>query len=246
MIDTGVQDLCERGQELLMRMDYVEAEKALSEAERAAWDQRDFDSLARLYMPLQEARRQRRQRCGEGEVCLDLLAQGPHDAIDGRHVAENYPAGQLLVAGWGSTHAAADLRRLQRQHGLYVETFLGAVYPGDQGPLIAIVPLENQPLPEAVSRTREELQRQLPPHSLILRPADLPVGSRAGSHETYAMVMGMWERLHLPFLAAAEAQTDLLRKLAAYRRTIEVDYACELAHQHLADVARQLAREKRG
>src|SRR5262245_66303003 len=95
-----LQAQCELGQEELMRTTCLQAERILADAERHAWEQRDYDSLARLYMPLQEARRQRRQRCGEGVVCLDLVAQGPHDHLDGRQVLENYSFGQLLVAGW--------------------------------------------------------------------------------------------------------------------------------------------------
>jgi hypothetical protein len=50
--------------------------------------------------------------------------------------------------------------------------------------------------------------------------------------------MSLWERLHAPFLASADAEVDPMRKIEAYRRAIQVDYACELAHQKLADVAR--------
>src|SRR3954470_12169280 len=95
----SVQDLCELGSEQLVEMRYLEAEATLARAEAEAWAARDWDTLARLYMPLQEARRQRRQRCGEGVVALELIAHGPSDALDGQHVVENFPHGQLLVAG---------------------------------------------------------------------------------------------------------------------------------------------------
>src|SRR5437870_10059244 len=119
----GLQAQCEVGQQLLERTQYLEAEEVLADAEEAAWAARDFDTLSRLYMPLQEARRQRRQRCGEGIVCLDLLSIGPQDHVSGQHVVENYPHGQLLVAGWGTIEPALEVRRLQREHGLFVETF---------------------------------------------------------------------------------------------------------------------------
>jgi hypothetical protein len=57
--------------------------------------------------------------------------------------------------------------------------------------------------------------------------------------------MGLWERLHLPFLAAADMQADPVQRIEHYRRTIRVDYACELAHQKLSDVARELGRAAR-
>ncbi len=101
MTATDVQALCERGQQLLMETRYWEAERTLAEAERIAWEARDWDTLARLYMPLQETRRQRRQRCGEGVVALDLLAEGASDDVDPGQILTNYPHGQLLVAGAG-------------------------------------------------------------------------------------------------------------------------------------------------
>src|SRR5678815_5637897 len=98
---TDLQSLCELGQEQLMRMEYLSAEETLCRAETLAIQERDFDTLGRLYMPLQETRRQRRQRCGEGVVCLDLIAENSSDRVTGQQVVENFPHGQLLAAGWG-------------------------------------------------------------------------------------------------------------------------------------------------
>jgi hypothetical protein len=226
-----------------MRMEYLEAEATLAEAERAALAERDWDLLARLYMPLQEARRQRRQRCGEGIVCLDLLAVGPNDSLDPRHILAHYPHGQLLVAGWGSIEPAVRLRETITQLGLYVETFLAAVYPTDSGRAVVIAPLPDIQLPVPGARSVDELRRQLPPGCIVLREDELPRGSRKGTFETYGQVMNVWERLHTPFLAAADALTDPFAKIEAYRKTIRVDYACELAHQKLSDVARTLWRQ---
>src|SRR5437867_3104732 len=118
MSANDLQSRCELGQQQLMRTEYLDAEATLASAEADAWAARDFDTLARLYMALQEARRQRRQRCGEGAVCLDLIAAGPEDQIDGRRITENFPHGQLLVAGWGTIEPALKVRQLQREHKL--------------------------------------------------------------------------------------------------------------------------------
>ena len=240
-----IQEACELGQQALMETDYLRAARILGDAESRAWDQRDFDALARLYMPLQEARRQRRQRCGEGEVRLDLWAQSPADRLDGREVVENYPFGQLLVAGWASIEPARQARRLAEEHGLYVEIFLGAVYPTAEGPAIVVVPVEDEALPTARVGSIAELRQVLPASCLVFREDEIPSGSRTGTAQTFSEVMALWERLHTPFLAAADAEGDLVRKIEAYRKTIRVDYACELAHQRLADVARSMARRKR-
>ena len=245
--EADLQALCERGQGELMRTDYLRAEATLVEAERIATRLEDYDTLARLYMPLQEARRQRRQTCGEGIVRLDLLARGPDDTPDAKQIVDRYPRGQLLVAGWGTIRPAVELRQLQAERALYVETFLAAVYPTDTGRAVVIVPLADIPVPPmpAAPVTLDALRATVPAYCLVLDERDLPAGERRGTWETYAHVMALWERLHTPYLQAADAGSRPLNKIDGYRRTIEVDYACELAHQRLAAVAHELARERR-
>jgi hypothetical protein len=286
-----IQYLCERGQDQLSRMEYLSAELSLAVAEELAWTSRDFDALARLYMPLQESRRQRRQRCGEGTIRLDVLANGPHDQPDGRRTVEAIGHGQTLIAGWGSIQPAVEARRAQRELGLYVDVFLAAVYPAEspspgtpgegwgegslraaeedphpdplpeyrargnkvpasnmrlQGRVVVIVPGQDVALPPAEVEAKpstpmavDQLIRRLPAHSIMMSDAELPKGP-GGTAATYAWVMATWERLHAPFLAAAEATGDPIRRIEAYRQTIAVDYACELAHQRISDTARKL------
>jgi hypothetical protein len=245
MSEDSVEALCERGQEELMRMEYLAAERSLARAERLAWGEREWDLLSRLYMPLQEARRQRRQRCGEGVVCLDLLAEGPEDRVEARHVVEHYPHGQLLVAGWGTIEPALKVREIAAELGLYVETFLGAVYPGVGGKrIVVIAPLGDLAVPAAGSMLSvEELKGKLPVGCVVMGEDELPRGSRKGTYQTYGEVMGMWERLHSPFLAAADGEKDPVARIEGYRKTIRVDYACELAHQKLSDVAKEMGRK---
>jgi hypothetical protein len=220
--------MCESGQRELMDTNYLAAENILARAEQIAFDQREFETLSRLYMPLQEARRQRRQRCGEGMVHLGLIAKSPSDKLSAEQIVEQYPFGQLLIAGWQTIEPALEFRRLQAERNLYVDTFLAAVFPSSDGPLIAIVPEE---LPTA----------SLPPHSLVFKPHQLPINPQKGSYETYSHVMQIWESLHIPFLQSADTLKDPIEKIQAYRRTIRIDYACELAHQKLAAVAATLA-----
>jgi len=243
---TDLQTLCERGSELLIETRYWDAERLLARAERAAWDARDWDTLARVYMPLQEARRQRRQRSGEGAVVLDLIAQGPTDDINPEHVIANYPHGQLLVAGWGSIAPAQGVRALAEANGLYVETFLAATYPVGAGKAIVIVPTEDVALPPPdAGWSIDALLKRLPAQCLVLSENELPKGVRKGTTETYAEVMALWERLAAPFLAAADMLVDPVAKIDGYRKAIRVDYTLELAHQRLSDVAKALDRQRR-
>ncbi len=243
MTVNDLQAQCELGQQQLVRTEYLQAEATLASAAEVALGNKDFDLLSRIYMPLQEARRQRRQRCGEGEVCLDLLAESAADHLDGQRVIENFSHGQLLVAGWGSIAPAVLVRTLARERGLYLETFLAAVYPVGAGRVVVIVPTEDVALPDATERSVDDLARRLPPQSLLMAESELPRGTRRGNTQTFAEVMAMWERLHAPFLAAADMQVDLMQKIEGYRRTIRVDYACELAHQKASQAARQALRK---
>lgn len=233
-----------------MRMEYLAAEVVLMRAEAAALAVEDFDTLGRLYFPLQEARRQRRQVCGEGTVRLDLWAGAPDEQPDPRQIIEQYAHGQLLVAGWASIEPALRVRELAQERGLYVEAYLAAAYPVDkQGSpkLIAILPTADVALPPAgvaIGGDVEALSRRLPPFSIVLADADLPRGEQRGSALTFATTMGLWERLHLPFLNAAAKVRDPVQRIEAYGRTIRVDYACETAHQWLAQTSFEVAHER--
>lgn len=221
-----IQEQCERGQRLLMEMQYLQAERVLAEAEARAWGVRDWDSLSRLYLPLQEARRQRRQRCGEGTVWLDLIAHSPTDILDPEQIVEQAPHGQLLIAGWETAAPAAAARRLAEERGLYLDVFLAAATAADP---CVVLPRLDSPVSEG----------------LPLQLQTLPRGQHAGTFQTYAFTMDLWERLHSPFLAAADAMLDPIARMQGYRGVIEVDYACELAHQKLADTARGVLRGER-
>jgi len=228
-----------------MRTEYLHAEETLAQVARQARLSRDYDTLCRVMLPLQEARRQRRQRAGEGVVCLDILAAGPNDTLDAEKLADEFPHGQLLVAGWGTVLPAANLRRIAWDRRLYLDTFLAAVYPTHTTNLIAIMPEADARLPIPTPRSADELKRLLPPHSLVLTPDQLPRGPHQGTAETFSFVMNLWEQLHAPYLAAAEAEPNLSNKITACEKTIDVDYACELAHQKLATAAKSLNRHSR-
>lgn len=240
-----LQLLCEQGQEQLSRMQYLDAQATLERAEAEAIAADDLDTLARLYMPLQETRRQIRQRCGEGIVKLDLFAKNPAETLDPEQIVAAYPHGQLLIAGFGSIEPALRVRELARQRKHYLETFLAAVFPAGGSFAVAIVPLPDVALPTADARPVDDLIRKLPPHSLIFAENELPKGEQRGDWKTFARVMDLWERLHAPFLAAVDMQREPRQKIEGYRKTLRVDNACELAHQKLSRTAHDLVRDRK-
>lgn len=228
-----------------METDYLAAERTLAEAEQIAWDNQWWETLARLYMPLQESRRQIRQRCGEGIVRLDLWPKNQTQSDPADETLKKYPHGQLLLAGPATIQPAIDFRRIAAAQSCYVETFLAATYSVHGQRAIVIVGLEDTPMPpDEPFPTPAHLQSRLPAHSLLLGEAELPAGAHPGNATTYATVMSLWERLHRPYMDLADAESDPLRQMAAYRQAIRVDRACELAHQKLADVAKRMDRRK--
>jgi hypothetical protein len=219
MSPPNLQDQCELGQAQLMSMEYLAAQATLAAAEKQAWNESDFDTVARLLLPLQEARRQRRQRCGEGIICLDFIAGAPNDKLDPDKIVAQIPHGQILIAAWGNIQPALRAREIQAQRGLYLDVFLASAGPGNSVEIHGGAGIASP---------------------IVLSRNDLPRGQRTGNAETYAQTMSLWERLHAPFLAAADAETDPLKKIDGYRRAIEVDYACELAYQRMADAVKML------
>lgn len=239
MSDT-IQPLCQQASDHLVATRYLEAEQLLVRAEAMAWADRDWDALHRLYMPLQECRRQRRQVAMDGAVQLDFVAEAPNQTIDVDRIARDIPRGQVLVAGFGTLAPAEKLRAIAATENLYLDAFLAAAYRIGGQTLIVIVPTPGITLPAPEQMTLDALLRKLPPHTIALPAADLPKGLQKGTTQTAARTMALWEQLHLPFLAAADATVDPIARMAGYRNTLGVDYACELAHQRLSDVARNL------
>jgi hypothetical protein len=237
---SDIEAQCELGQRLLREMDYLQAERVLAAAEAVAWEGQMWDVLSRLYLPLQETRRQRRQRCGEGIVQLDLLATSAGERLNAAEIIQRVAHGQLLVAGWQTLEPAAAVRRLAAERGLYVEAFLAAVYPSGSKRVVVIAPHEQMRLPKIMDDSTP------PADCVVLDATELPRGQRLGTSETYAHTMSLWERLHAPFLARAEAESEPLERMRLFRQTIDVDYGCELAHQHLANVAREQLRTQSG
>ena len=241
MTPKQLQQECEVGAEQLMRTEYRAAAATLARAEAAAWAARDFDTLARVSLPLQEAQRLTRQRCGEGTVYLAPGTATPDQlaaVADCRH-------GQVAAAGRASIAPGLAVRERAAATGDYVEAFLAAAFPTtDGGEVVALVPLPETPLPDATPRSRDDVRAALPP---TVTTVDFPPAltfSNRGTAETFMLTMLFWEQLHEPFLAAAVAEPDPLKRIELCRVTIRVDPACELAYQYMADAARECRRRR--
>jgi hypothetical protein len=257
-----VQALCALGQGLLMQTDYRAADVVLTYAEARAWSDRDWDGLSRLYMPLQESRRQRRQLCGEGVVRLDLIDRGDGCVPSAEAILEAYPHGQLLVAGRCTLAPAIELRdRVARGERLrlngagpkglgresargegYIETFLAASYHVEGAWWIVIAPHAESRVPESDPSSVQRLRESVGEGAIVVHADRLPAMSARGDAETFALTMAWWEQLASPFLKKGLALADGIEKIAQLREAIRVDSACELAHQTISRTARAMMR----
>ena len=98
-----IDELMEKASEALAQMSWFEAERLAQKALVMAWQQRDCERMARIILPLQEARRQRFQRA------LDV---GSVTVMDSAPITEDVkvePGGYLV----GPPLVGADARRLR-------------------------------------------------------------------------------------------------------------------------------------
>lgn len=260
-----MQALCAIGQGLLMQTDYRAADVVLTHAEARAWSDQDWDGLSRLYMPLQESRRQRRQLCGEGVVRLDLIERGDASIPSAEMILETYPHGQLLVAGRCTLGPAIELRervaqgerqRLKGSRELgsgreeargegYVETFLAASYFVEGAWWIVIAPHAESEVPRSDPSSVQRLRESVGEGAIVVHADRLPAKIARGDAETFASTMAWWEQLAAPFLKKGLALADGIEKIAQLREAIRVDSACELAHQTISRTARAMMRRSK-
>jgi hypothetical protein len=156
----------EAASEALARMDYLRCEALCVQALAQAREQRRWPYYARILLPLQEARRQRRQIAADGVIRLGTasLHGGPADWLDA------IEAGCIVVT---APHTADDARALHEaaiERGQYVEVLFSESESSDErwqigsfaGPKVRC----ERPAPPADWRDRwlDPVRRWHPPH----------------------------------------------------------------------------------
>lgn len=122
MTDLGpeIDRIMDQASESLVANRYLECEQLCTAAVVKARAAGDFERLARIMLPLQEARRQRRQIAEDaGTIILNGLRREPDAVLD------EHPRGCLLLTD--PPYAAADgdaLREAARRRELFVEVLV--------------------------------------------------------------------------------------------------------------------------
>ncbi len=242
------------GQQHLAAGRYVPARRALESAETIAWRQRDTESLARLYLPLLEARRQIRYNAAEG--FLVIIHPGTPLAMQQKQFREFLasPAGTILLpcaAGARSPryHAACtfagSVQYESRRTGRWLEALLLLTHKNQTrlAPLAdptfaAGLPITTTTDPSKIigPSTDEHLTVPLPPpgrytsgslHALLRE-------SLLIAPEALAL---KWQHRHPP-----GHTTDPWEELAWLRLALRIDPACEPITMRLIALAEAINR----
>lgn len=114
-----IDALMEQASEKLAAMQYLECERLCRRAMALARQAGDFERLSRIVMPLEEARRQRRQIAEDAGVFVIAEKQPPAEIL------QQHPRGCLmLIAPPFEQHDADAVRELIAQRGLFAEVLL--------------------------------------------------------------------------------------------------------------------------
>lgn len=181
-----IDAIMEQASEALARMHYIRCERLCLEALQLARQGGDFDLYARILLPLQEARRQRRQTALDAGVVVLTRKQEPLD-----RVLDDHRAGCLLLVG--PPFDEADEQALRQ------------------------TALDRELLVEVLRLDQARLQSTFEHEMEVLGDAEL---AKVSSKQ--------------PLLDQLDALADVLHRVGDH----------EIAHQRLAEVARQLSHEQ--
>lgn len=115
-----IDQLMEQASKALAETDYLACERLCDQALAMAMEAEDFDRAGRIILPLQEARRQRRQIAGEAGV---IMLGEPR--LEPERILETHSAGCFMLAHppYDPTDVAS-LRRQAAEKGRYAEAML--------------------------------------------------------------------------------------------------------------------------
>ena len=220
----------ERASQALAQMDYLDCERLCLQALEQARQQDAWDYYARILLPLQEARRQRRMIAADGSIRLGTGGiQGPLETL-----LDTIHAGCVAVT---RPHTRDDARRLHEtahaQHRLIEVLYFDNDESGPRwtarsfaGPQVSRK--LDAPPAEWVGRTIEPRPA---------KPDDAPPSPKAGPTPA-DWFLDASEALGDAALTQVDAPPGSVERLAQLEAYLEVVRSHEILHQRLGDAAR--------
>jgi hypothetical protein len=236
------------GQSALAAGRYVAAQQHLEAAERLAWRQRDLASLARLTLPLLEARRQIRHNAVDGTLVIDDPARPGAEARLSAEFLEQ-PAGTILLVGRRQRRLAAGVQYAQRRTGRCLEALLLVPGPHRRRRLASLAdPVFAAGLPTHTTTLPDDVIQPADPADLTV-PLP-PAGTYAPRDRLHAVareaLLLAWEALALKWQARHPAGPGAWSELAWLRGALRVDPACEPVMMRFIALAESLLRAGAG
>lgn len=209
----------------LVAMDYLRCESLCEQALALAREAGDWHYYARVVLPLQEARRQRRMIAAEGTLRLGTADMPGHDP--GAWLERLSPGCMVLTAPH-TREQAGQLQQLARQRGLHVEVMHAEVsgdtwtLQGGNGPAV-LCPFRAPPQ-ETTGRWLSD-------------PAD---GRRQDAAEWF---IDATEALGDALIASVTSEEGSLQRVADLETCLAGLTDHEKLHQRLADAARAMTAQ---
>ncbi|HVX85815.1 MAG TPA: hypothetical protein VH253_13625 [Phycisphaerae bacterium] len=243
--------LWDTGQRLLALGRYVPARTALEAAESLAWRRRDPASLARLYLPLLEARRQIRYQAVEGQLLIcnpSARAREERQQLNGFLHAE---AGTVLLtcaAGEGqsacrfsgSVQFAARRTARPLEALLLIRLATDVRIAAQPDPTFAAglsIDWTKNPAAPIPATTTPNLRLPLPPPGLYDPANPLHPLARESLLAAWEALALTWQTRHPP-----PHFPDAWQELAWLRLALRIDPACEPITMRLLALAESLER----
>ncbi|MCC7193473.1 MAG: hypothetical protein IT444_11890 [Phycisphaeraceae bacterium] len=226
----NLDHIMEDASKALVKMEYLTCEalclQALVEARRRG----EWEYYARVLLPLQEVRRQRRIIAAEGVIALGVSATDP--AI--RTKIESLTSASIVLIKPSTVADAIALTARARQERKYLEILFADSDAADNTWTI-----------RAFAGSTVSCKLPAPPHHWIGRffhPGEIKVTADTSTDTPGAWFVHATERLGDAALAAISPKLTGAAKVAALEQCLEVITDHEIIHQRLADAARALSR----
>ena len=233
MVNSDIDQLMRRASDELARMDYLACERTCRQALAAARLEGNFEDYARILLPLQEARRQRRLTAAEGVIRLGSTS------LEGEppQWLATLGAGCIMLSHpHGAEHARA-LLALARERQLHLEV-LWVDSPAD----------DDRWTVRSFDGPDVRCEVDAPPRTWRdrwLKPGEVLGGQGEVELDPSGWFLAASESLGDTALEHGKAARDLPTRLARLEACLQVVTDHELLHQALAETARRAARQLR-
>lgn len=231
MVNSDIDQLMRRASDELARMDYLGCERTCQQALAAARLEGNFEDYARILLPLQEARRQRRLTAAEGGIRLGSAS------LEGEppQWLEALGAGCIMLGHPHGAEQARALLTLAREHQLHLEV-LWADSPVD----------DDRWTVRSFEGPDVRCEVDAPPRTWRdrwLTPGEVLGGQGEVELDPSGWFLAASETLGDAALTYGKAPRDLSSRLARLEACLQVVTDHELLHQALAETARRAARQ---